>query len=587
MLHKNQKVSYSHLDPRPPTPHQDDVEHFEERVIIVTVFKLRENTSRSSAFIAYHSVHFRTKHPHQEQQTVIAISRDLQLYRNMYEQIQTCYKVLFPSGMPDRKPGAGKDPGRTGRLPNIAVRGSKHDTRVRNDIERIVEKEDIKLKKSTVNNVVFKYHHRGHSERPNMPDSQITLHLDTGRSVMKLCDSNCQVQKGKHRMTPGDIPPLVQTKMEKKKVLSGINTTKIEKIKTEQTSKAERLKNEVESQKYQKLTRRKITPPGLKEGDRQEHINDTRIHTEVYSESGTTPTGDIGIHCESPGIDGDDSRPTTPILPEILTSVQDSPNVDLESRLDDNLNANIDEPPADDNGTPMVTNESGTSPDENLSTIFTTLRRRATNPLENKKKLHITTRSDPQVYDSLRYSKDADDVDLLPETATKQDTKAIESPEGENVLDDKREREKIKTNKDVQKEIKPVFNDESVERILYGKPAPEPSKPMNRYPDRKYYEPSYYRRGNHNVHKRAYLLALSDAAARRANKNPETVERPRRSFYFSYFPLYVPKGQRPPEGYQDAIEDSNVKGGLKHILGNLDLKDYYPGGSKYSDREIF
>ena len=83
----------------------------------------------------------------------------------------------------------------------------------------------------------------------------------------------------------------------------------------------------------------------------------------------------------------------------------------------------------------------------------------------------------------------------------------------------------IKTNKDIQKDIKPVFDDEAVEIIVYGKPVPETSKPMNRYPDRKYYEPSYYRRGNHNVHKRAYLLALSDIATKK--------------YFWNYLKLYI------------------------------------------------
>ena len=82
----------------------------------------------------------------------------------MYEQIQTCY--LFPSGIPDCKPAAGKGHGRTARLPKLAVRVRKHEPKLQKNLDTIVEAtclEDLK-----VNNGVYKYHHREDNDSSNM-----------------------------------------------------------------------------------------------------------------------------------------------------------------------------------------------------------------------------------------------------------------------------------------------------------------------------------------------------------------------------------------------------------------------------------
>ncbi|XP_046562807.1 uncharacterized protein LOC124271692 [Haliotis rubra] len=85
-----------------------------------------------------------------------------------------------------------------------------------------------------------------------------------------------------------------------------------------------------------------------------------------------------------------------------------------------------------------------------------------------------------------------------------------------------------------------------------------------------------------NVHKQAYMLALADARIRKMKKDPFAFENSNKRSYFSYFPLYKHPGYKPPQNLQLGIrkEDESkkvkIKKGMKHILGDIQLSDYYP-----------
>ncbi|XP_067666016.1 uncharacterized protein [Haliotis asinina] len=85
-----------------------------------------------------------------------------------------------------------------------------------------------------------------------------------------------------------------------------------------------------------------------------------------------------------------------------------------------------------------------------------------------------------------------------------------------------------------------------------------------------------------NIHKQAYLLALADARIRKMKKDPFALENSNKRPYFSYFPLYKHPGYRPPQNLQLGIRKENeskkvkIKKGMKHILGDIQLSDYYP-----------
>lgn len=110
---------------------------------------------------------------------------------------------------------------------------------------------------------------------------------------------------------------------------------------------------------------------------------------------------------------------------------------------------------------------------------------------------------------------------------------------------------------------------------------------------------SYITSLDSNVHRVAYDLALADAKVKemlqKKKKNSKNPQHPK-GFYFSYFPLL--KRRRPPllSGLvsptlppetiglrADSREGKRlkVKKGLKHILGDVKLEDYYPGGKHY------
>ena len=102
-----------------------------------------------------------------------------------------------------------------------------------------------------------------------------------------------------------------------------------------------------------------------------------------------------------------------------------------------------------------------------------------------------------------------------------------------------------------------------------------------------------------NVHKVAYDLALADARVKqilqKRKKKSKNTEHPK-GIYFSYFPLLK---RRRPRTLPDIVSPSTppkeigvradsregkrlkVKKGLKHILGDVKLGDYYPGGKHY------
>ncbi|XP_041360478.1 uncharacterized protein LOC121376771 isoform X2 [Gigantopelta aegis] len=90
-----------------------------------------------------------------------------------------------------------------------------------------------------------------------------------------------------------------------------------------------------------------------------------------------------------------------------------------------------------------------------------------------------------------------------------------------------------------------------------------------------------------NIHKRAYLLALSDSVVKRLRKNSELFSRQGKGTYFSYFPLYKHKNYNPPVkcglgiSPRDEGDIKKVKKGMKHVLGDIKMADYYPGGKKY------
>ena len=90
-----------------------------------------------------------------------------------------------------------------------------------------------------------------------------------------------------------------------------------------------------------------------------------------------------------------------------------------------------------------------------------------------------------------------------------------------------------------------------------------------------------------NIHKRAYLLALSDSIVNKLRRNPELFYRRGKGTYFSYFPLYKHKNYNPPAkssigiSPRDEGPKKKVKKGLTHILGDIKIADYYPGGKKY------
>ncbi|XP_048237523.1 uncharacterized protein LOC124146900 [Haliotis rufescens] len=90
-----------------------------------------------------------------------------------------------------------------------------------------------------------------------------------------------------------------------------------------------------------------------------------------------------------------------------------------------------------------------------------------------------------------------------------------------------------------------------------------------------------------NVHKQAYMLALADARIKKMKRDPWALENSNKRPYFSYFPLYKHPGYKPPQNLQLGIrkEDESkkvkIKKGMKHILGDIKLSDYYPPtGSK-------
>ncbi|XP_076456776.1 uncharacterized protein LOC143291068 isoform X2 [Babylonia areolata] len=99
-----------------------------------------------------------------------------------------------------------------------------------------------------------------------------------------------------------------------------------------------------------------------------------------------------------------------------------------------------------------------------------------------------------------------------------------------------------------------------------------------------------------NVHQRAYQLALADAKMKAMvqKKKSKSLQHPK-GLYFSYFPLLKRKQPAPdlaasPTPPPHAIglradvregKQLKVKKGLKHILGDIKLDDYYPGGKSY------
>ncbi|XP_070209522.1 uncharacterized protein [Littorina saxatilis] len=103
-----------------------------------------------------------------------------------------------------------------------------------------------------------------------------------------------------------------------------------------------------------------------------------------------------------------------------------------------------------------------------------------------------------------------------------------------------------------------------------------------------------------DVHRRAYDMALSEAKIKqmfgKKKKKAKNAPTPQKGIYFSYFPRLKRRQPEansesgspvPPIGVRaDSREGKRlkVKKGLKHVLGDVKLADYYPGGKHYYPR---
>ncbi|XP_041361437.1 uncharacterized protein LOC121377491 [Gigantopelta aegis] len=324
-----------------------------------------------------------------------------------------------------------------------------------------------------------------------------------------------------------------------------------------------------------------------------------KIDTEIGKHLEDKLDTEIGKHLED-NIDTEIGSPLRDnINTEIGTVLDDNIDTKIRIALGDNIDTEI--------GTPLV-DTTNTEIGTPLESTRKTPTIQISCPIDVNNKSQIMSFSDSQIsYSTSPTAKSQNEQSFVPDTADRDRSKRTESIEHETVSDVK-SRTEIPTRPDdkrdaqtgvaltAESDTKPSFSERDITSILYGKSVVEAAdaareKEKHKYPNRACYERGYYRRRRHNAHKRAYLLALSDASARRSKKNPLILKYPGSGPYFSYFPLYVVGELDAPEqsyleGYRGQTENLKVAGGLRHIIGRLRLRDYYPGGIKYSDRDV-